>query len=568
MRKRRGQLTLRAAWVIPLLALLTLGLGTWGWIDRGQSFADALYRSAAMFSYNDVYGGGAGIADWRFQVGRWIGLVVVFSAALVALAALLQTQLAVAVARGLRQEVVVIGADRSAAVAFEAARASERSVLWLGAPALSVSTVRCIALPWPPGEPATTVLEHATDASHVVICETDDAQSLVLARAARAAAPLALVTVLMRDVRLAEDAAATINEARTRVLSRSAVSARALNLDHPPFLIARELGHARVHALIVGFGHTGQAIARDLIVNCRTTYLAPPRITVIDPNAPALEGVFRVRAPDVDDSAEFDFIEGEIASGAVSPDPAALAQAVASAGPITTAYVCLADDTDALAAAGMLQALARAVDIGHPTIFVRLRDSAVIGGERIERRGLDALHPFGDIDDVLRASEFLSNAPDASARAFNEAYRRSLAPEVRDNPANRSAYPWDQLDETFRQANRDVVAHVPAKLASAGVEPSLWRGLRSLPRLTEGALYRDDAELEVLSELEHERWSAQRRMDGWRWTDQPRKDDLRRLHPSLVPYQKLTDEVKEFDRGNVRETQAVCWPGGPGGKPQ
>jgi len=179
MRKRRGQLTLRAAWVIPLLALLTLGLGTWGWIDRGQSFADALYRSAAMFSYNDVYGGGAGIADWRFQVGRWIGLVVVFSAALVALAALLQTQLAVAVARGLRQEVVVIGADRSAAVAFEAARASERSVLWLGAPALSVSTVRCIALPWPPGEPATTVLEHATDASHVVICEPHDAQSLV-----------------------------------------------------------------------------------------------------------------------------------------------------------------------------------------------------------------------------------------------------------------------------------------------------------------------------------------------------------------------------------------------------
>ena len=52
---------------------------------------------------------------------------------------------------------------------------------------------------------------------------------------------------------------------------------------HPPFLIAKERGHERVHALIVGFGQTGQSIARDLIVNCRTTYLGRPRITVIDP---------------------------------------------------------------------------------------------------------------------------------------------------------------------------------------------------------------------------------------------------------------------------------------------
>ena len=560
MKRRRTHFTLNAAWVIPLLALATVALGTSGWMDKGQSFADALYRSAALFAYNDVYGGGAGLTDWRFQLGRWIGLIVVFSAALLALAALLQAQLALAVARGLRQEVVVIGGDRASAVAYEAARTAERSVLWLGAPALSVATIRCIALPWPPGEPSTTVLEHAKDASHVLICETNDAQSLVLARAARAAAPTARITVLMRDVKLAEDAAATFNEARTRVLSRSAISARALNLDHPPFLTARELGHARIHALIVGFGHTGQAIARDLIVNCRTTYLAPPRITVIDPNARALEGVLRVRAPDVDDSAEFDFIEGEIASGAISPEPAVLAQAVASAGPITTAYVCLAEDTDALAAAGTLQALVRAVDIGQPAIFVRLRDSTAIGEGREARSGLDALQPFGDMDDILLASEFLAREPDAAARAFNEAYRRSLPEQVREDPANRSAYPWDRLDETFRQANRDVVAHVPAKLASAGINPALWRGRRGLPRLTEGRLYADDAALEVLSELEHERWSAQRRMDGWRWTGQPRKDDARRLHPSLVAYDQLTDEVKEFDRGNVRETQAVCWP--------
>jgi len=560
MRQRRKHIRFRAAWVIPVLALVTVALGTSGWLDKGLSFADALYRSAALFSYNDVYGGGAGLSDWRFLAGRWVGLVVVFSTALLALAALLQTQIALAVARGLRQDVVIIGSHDIATAGFDAARASGHSVLWLGAPALSTSTIRCIALAWPAGERTTTVLEHATDAAHVLVADDDDARALVLTRAARAAAPDARITVLMSDVRLAEDAAATLNEVRTRVLSRAAVSARALHLDHPPFLIARDLAHPRIHALIVGFGNTGQAIARDLIVNCRTTYLGRPRITVIDPDARALEGVLRVRAPDLDDSAEFDFIEGQVASHAIAPEPSILARAVAAAGPITTAYVCLTSDSDALAAAGMLQSLVRAVDIGRPAIFVRLRDSSLVASRGENRRGLDALTPFGDLDDILEACEFLSHEPDAAARAFNAAYRRSLTPEVRDDPANRSAYPWDLLDETFRQANRDVLAHVPAKLASAGVDPALWRGVRGLPRLTDGALYANAEELEALSELEHERWNAQRRMDGWRWTDLPKRDDLRRLHPSLVPYEALTDPVKEFDRGNVRETQAACWP--------
>ncbi len=561
MSRRRFEFRVRAAWFIPLMAVITITLGTLAWIDQGQNFVDALYRAAALFSYNDVYGGGSPLKDPRIQVARWIGLVVVFSAAFLALGALLQQQLALIVARGLPQDVVIIGSDPIAGSAFEAARSHEKSALWLGAEALSTSTIRYIALAWPAGDHARMVREHAMEAKHILIAEAECAKALVLARAAREAAPDAWITVLVHDVRLAEDAAATLNQARTRVMSQAAVSARALTIEHPPFLIAKELGHDRIHALIVGFGRTGQAIARDLIVNCRTTYLKTPRITVIDPNATALEGVFRVRAPEADRAAEFEFINGRIDSSAISPDPSALARTVAAAGPITTAYVCLTHDTQVLAAAGMLQALTRAVDIGQPSIFVRLRDSASVGAPGGERRGLDALIPFGDLDAILDASEFLNDAPDAAARTFNEAYRRGLPEAAREDPVNRSGYPWDRLDETFRQANRDVAAHVAAKLASANIDPALWRGLRTLPKLTEGALYNNAEELERLSELEHERWNAQRRMDGWRWTSEPKKDDLRRLHPSLVDYDQLTDEVKEYDRGNVRETQAACWPG-------
>jgi hypothetical protein len=368
----------------------------------------------------------------------------------------------------------------------------------------------------------------------------------------------------MRDAWLAEDAAAMINQPRTRVLSGPAVSARALNTEHPPFLIARDLGHPRIHALIVGFGQVGQAIARELIVNCRTTYLDVPQITVIDPAAKALEGVMRVRAPELDACAHFSFIEGAVGTQGVRPNAAELGPAIAAGGPVTAAYVCRDLDAEGLSAAGMVQSLLRTSDLGEPPIFVRLREKETLSDLKTGGRGLNALIPFGDLDDVVAAIEFLSNAPDQAARAFSAAYRATLPPDKRDDPGNRSARPWDELDETFRQATRDAVAHIPAKMASAGIDPALWRGKSGPPHLpAEVRLFTGSEDLEPLAELEHDRWNAQRRMDGWRWAHLPRKDEQRRLHPDLVDYDRLADGVKEYDRAIVRETQLICWAAPP-----
>jgi hypothetical protein len=563
MSRSSGSSSIRAVWAIPAVAFATVALGTWGWLDHHANLANALYRALGLFdNNNDIYGEGEGLDDWRFRIGRFTGLAVVFSTALLALGTLLQQRVSTTLARRTKQAVVIIGGDALATTAFEAARQAGRSVLWLGAGAFGAADLRTIALPWPPEDRAQSVREHTGGADHVLVAHGDDAEALTLARAARSVAKEAAITVLMRDVRLAEDAGATLNEAKTRVLSQAAVAARALAQGHPPFLIAKERRHQRIHALIIGFGQTGQAIARDLIVNCRTTYLALPRITVIDPQAKALEGVLRVRAPEIDACAESVFIEGEISSRAVHPDPAKIARTIAEAGPLTCAYVCLATDVDALSAAATLQSLLRSIDLDAPPIFVRVRELDTIAPGGQADRGLDALKPFGDLASILAASEFLSDAPDAAARAFNEAYRASLAPEQRADPANRSANAWNELDETYRQANRDAVAHIPAKLASAGVNPGRWRWITGLPRLGTGErLFANDAELEALAELEHERWLSQRRMDGWRWSDLPAKNEARRLHPSMVPYSQLSDEVKEYDRVYVRQTQDAC--GGP-----
>ncbi len=552
---RQGRLSLPAILSIPVLIGITFALGASGFMDGGDRLDTALYKSLALFGYNDSLATGLPDKDWRLAVGRWTGTAVVFAAAGAAAIALLQERIAMAVARWVKQDLVVIGSQTIANKAFELGLRAGKGVLWLGAASLGARNLRSVAMPWPPGDSAGVVLDHARAADHILIVEDDDAHAVMLARAARRASPRAFITVLMRDGRLAEDAAGTFNESRTRVLSQGDVAARALMLDHPPFLLAREAEHRRIHALIVGFGQVGQAIARDIIVNCRTTYLDVPQITVVDPHAKALEGALRIRAPEIDACVHLNLIEGRIGSEAVEPEADELVAGIRSVGPVTAAYVCLKSDTEALAAAAMLQALMRRNGVSGIPIFVRLRELNTISAGQDDLRGLDSLIPFGDLDSLLAASEFLSDRPDAAARSFSDAYREALPPEERDNPANSASMPWDKLDESFRQNNRDVVAHIPAKLASAGIDPQIWRGVNGVPRLGPGlALFGDDHSLELLAELEHERWCAQRRMTGWRFVDAPRKDQALRLHPDLIPYNDLTDEKKEYDRVNVRET--------------
>jgi hypothetical protein len=553
--QHEGVFPIRLAWVIPAAAAFTIGLGLWGWLSYGAHWDDALYKALALFEINnDAYTGGVGLMDWRFRLGRWTGAGAVFSGIL-ALAALLREHLSGALARYMKQSAVVIGSGPLAAAAFEAARRAHTSVLWLGAAEFSSASMADIALAWPLRDKPGVVRAHARQADHVLIASDDDAEALVFARAARHASPKAYVTVMMREARLAEDIGATLNEPHTRVLSAAAVAARALMIAHPAFLIAKQRQQPRIHALIVGFGQIGQSIARDLIVNCSTSYLAAPRLTVIDPSASGLEAAWRVRAPEIEASAECVFIPGQIGARSVLPAPDQLAEHLKTGGPITAAYICLSNDTDALDTTAMLQSLLRAMGLREPPIFVRLRDASVIPARG--KHGLDQLISFGDLDQLLVASEFLADAPDCAARAYCEAYRAKLPAAQRDDPNNASGRPWENLDETYRQANRDAVAHIPAKLASAGIDPARWRGVAVLPKLAPGErLFHDDAELEVLATLEHARWNAQRRMDGWRYA--PVRDNELRRHTYLVGYDDLPDDIQEYDRIYIRQTQDAC----------
>jgi hypothetical protein len=52
--------------------------------------------------------------------------------------------------------------------------------------------------------------------------------------------------------------------------------------------------------------------------------------------------------------------------------------------------------------------------------------------------------------------------------------------------------------------------------------------------------------VEQLAEASHDTWARQRLDEGWRYG--PLRDDEKKEHPGLVPYQELSESEKEYDR--------------------
>ena len=71
---------------------------------------------------------------------------------------------------------------------------------------------------------------------------------------------------------------------------------------------------------------------------------------------------------------------------------------------------------------------------------------------------------------------------------------------------------------------------------------------------TKGVVLPDelDALAEGSAKSVHEVWAEGRMKEGWTFGE--KRDDAKKHHPCLVPYEELTDTEKEYDRNTSQET--------------
>jgi hypothetical protein len=272
------------------------------------------------------------------------------------------------------------------------------------------------------------------------------------------------------------------------------------------------------------------------------------RIAVVDRVADPKVEALRLRLPKLSTAVDLEAFQMEIGSPAFERADFLF---TSDRGPdLSALYVCVDDDSLGLSAALALQRHLRGFDV---PVVVRMAHDAglasLLRGAGDASAEFASLHAFGLLDRTCDADLFLSGLTETLARAMHERYRSSRSGEAADPERNPSVVPWDALPETLRESNRDQATHIGNKLTLLGYALAPLDGWEDEPFAF------PPAEVELLGELEHERWVAERLRNGWRFAPGA-KDVERKTSPHLVPWAELTEPVREDDRIFVRDLPA------------
>jgi voltage-gated potassium channel Kch len=306
-----------------------------------------------------------------------------------------------------------------------------------------------------------------------------------------------------------------------------------------------------VHILLVGAGRTGESLLLQATKLWREYYGAGSarlNITIIDTEASQKKATLQVRYPPMERYCEIRPLDIEITSedfirGDYLFDD--LGNCI-----ITHVYICMSDDSLGLAAMITLQEHLKKYTI---PIVVRTNDTGGIAtllreiGKTAEE--FTNLYTYPLVDMSCRAESILNTTHEVIAQAIHAEYlalNQRHGFQIGTNPA---LVPWDHLPENLRESTRAQADHIIRKLHAISCD------VRLATNWDESLYTFTDEEVELLARMEHERWMAERLNYGW--THGPARDDDQKIHPSLVPWDQLSEMDKEKDRNPVRTLPQV-----------
>ena len=281
------------------------------------------------------------------------------------------------------------------------------------------------------------------------------------------------------------------------------------------------------HLLIAGFGPLARAFLAHALRLIQ--YGGPrPRVSILCPDPQGSARWLGEQYPQAPQVAEIHWL---------GADPAALRGLT----PPSLALV----EMDPPAQEGL--ALARRISAetaGCAPVLLEVGD-AEPAGELCDWDG--RIVPIAFAAEACRADVLLDGAGDALARTIHEHYTDTIAAQGRDPASEPAGQPWETLAESYREANRHQADHIAAKLALTDC--------RAVPEEQVQSFAFAPVEVERLAEIEHDRWAADRYMDGWSYA--PVRDNARKHHPQLIPYDALSGPMKDLDRFAVRGLSAL-----------
>jgi len=307
-----------------------------------------------------------------------------------------------------------------------------------------------------------------------------------------------------------------------------------------------ERGDRQPKMLIVGLGKMG----RSLIVQAAREWWIKQsekekrlRITVIDNTAQSKVELLRLRYPQLDKVCEFDIRQmGKNAPEFERGDFLFNSEGHCN---VDIIYICFDDDVHVLVNALTLYRKTKEYKV--PIVVRMSQDAGLATLMKEGRNKLDfsQLHTFALLDKTCSLETLLGGTHELIARAIHEDYVRQQKRAGETMQTNPSMVDWDDLPEDLKESNRHQAAHIEVKLKAIGCD------IQPLTDWEAVSFYFLMEEVEKLAEMEHERWCEERRRQGWTYAS-GKKNIKKKTSPHLVPWEKLSEEIKEYDRNMVR----------------
>lgn len=568
MRRRRWRESFKPRWnqarepVLAAVALAALILGTIGFLQAPKqhfTFFDAVYRALSLF----IFGGAVSYkVPIALQIARVLAPFALGWSAVRGIFHLFGDELqALRVRLFAREHVIVVGLGGAGAHAVRSFYDEGWRVVAVerdpGSP--WISAARDLGVPVLAGDARDSFpLRRAMvkRARYVLVTAGDDGVNFDIAmKAADLTADRArgVLTAFVHigDLRLwrglkARSAAAVDGSAfRLEVFNVFFTAAHLMVDKFSPFEDGGGNELDDPHVCVVGLEGVGEGLVRRIAASWRARHPDRKlRVTIAGPSADVALQSLLLRCPVLEDICELDARPMDISSDEFTRGGALLDGDRDC--DVTKAYVALESQGEALAAAFGLHGAPETAEV---PIVVALDDGASGTARALEgvEEGISfarGVKPFGVLSSALTPAIALQGMTELIARERHAEWMRKRLAEGKPSEAT---VPWEQLREEYKEANRRFADGIGAALSEAGcaIVPA------PLNDVTAARFSFTDAEVELLAEREHQRWLEDRLHDGWRFG--PAKNLAKHIDPHLVPWHKLPEYVRDFDREAIRD---------------
>ena len=317
---------------------------------------------------------------------------------------------------------------------------------------------------------------------------------------------------------------------------------------YPPFKVDGAESDQSPHVLLIGMGKMGENLVTRLAHAWHSNQRGgkePLHLTVVDLEAEEKLKSLEVRYPHLMACCRFTAYSMDVNSSDFYE-----AKFLSESKGVDTAYVCFDNDSLGL---NVGLSLVRLKKLEATPIVVRTIEerglALLLRNESGEQGGFAHLHAFSLLDRTCTPDLLFGGLHEMLARSVHEDFVRNQRDLGKSVEENEILVPWDQLPEGVKDSNRRYADDITSKLQAVGYYLAPLRDWDAFE-------FKFTAqEVENMAKMEHERWCQARSLAGWSHAE--KKDEERKLHPSLIPWEKLPEEEKEKNRDFIRDLPGI-----------